>query len=232
MRQRSDLAGSGASTVNLKQLKNQIRREVKASPQKAAMLGLALCVGIYFWAPMVWKLVIRPKPAEVQTADGAIDTQVLMARLGTSMDALSKPTPTPERPWRMLAEAIDNDPLMARGGALPEVRDPFNGKMVVEAPQEDPVVLAEQQKEAEIDPVAAGLKLGSTLIGSRRRLALINGDVYTVGSEIDLGDGVVFYVAEVNNNEVVLVRGDREFALVIPEKDAAGGRSQKPGVSP
>jgi len=92
--------------------------------------------------------------------------------------------------------------------------------------------LAEQQKQTEIDPSAAGLKLSSTLIGPRRRLALINGDVYTVGSEIDLGDGVVFYVAEVNNNEVVLVRGEREFALVIPEKDVAGSRSRDSGVNP
>ena len=148
------------------------------------------------------------------------------------MDALSKPTPTPERPWRKLAEEIDDDPLMARGGPLPEVRDPFNGTLVVEAPEVDPVVLAEQQKQAEIDPSAAGLKLSSTLIGPRRRLALINGDVYTVGSEIDLGGGVVFYVAEVNNNEVVLVRGDREFALAIPEKDVAGSESRTPGVIP
>ncbi|MBX3414869.1 MAG: hypothetical protein KF708_19450 [Pirellulales bacterium] len=218
--------------MNLKQLKNQIRREVKASPQKAAMLGLALCVGLYFWTPMVWKLVRRSKPPAVQSADGTIDPQVLMSRLGTSLDALSKPTPTPERPWRMLAEEIDSNPLMARGGSLPEIRDPFNGTLAIVSPGRSLVAETEETRQAEIDPNAAGLKLSSTLIGPRRRLALINGDVYTVGSEIDLGNGVVFYVAEVSNNQVVLVRGDREFALVIPEKDRAGNGSRRLSAGP
>jgi hypothetical protein len=210
------------NAVNLKQLKNQIRREVKASPKKAAVLGLALGVGIYFWAPMVWKLVGGSKPAPVQAADGAIDPSTLMTRLGTTMDALSAPAPAPERPWRKLVEEIEGDPLMVRGGDLPEVRDPFNGEILAKAREIDPEVLAEEQKEMEVDPSEVGLKLSSTLIGPRRRLAVINGDVYTVGSQIDLGEGVVFVVAEVNDHEVVLVRGDRQFALAIPEKEQDG----------
>lgn len=208
---------AGTSIVNLKQLKSQIRREVKASPAKAAVLGLALCVGIYFWVPMVWKLVGRSKPAAVEAADGTIDTTVLMARLGTTMDALSTPTPKPELPWRELAEQIENDPLMQRGGPLPEVRDPFHGELVATVPELEVQKLEEQQAVAEIDPQKAGLKLSSTLIGPRRNLALINGEVYTVGSQIDAGAGVVFVVAEVSENEVVLVRGDQQFALVIAE---------------
>lgn len=216
--------------MNLKQLKNQIRREVKASPAKAGMLALALCVGIYFWVPMVWKAFGGSKPAAVQADDGTIDPAVLMSRLGTTMSALTAPTPTPERPWRNLAEEIDNDPLMVRGGELSKVRDPFNGKLVAKVPEIEAEELVAQQQAAEIDPGAAGLKLSSTLIGARRRLALINGDVYTVGSQIDMGDGVVFVVAEVNEYEVVLVRGDRQFALAIPEKTPGkGSPAGKPG---
>jgi len=106
---------------------------------------------------------------------------------------------------------------MMRGGPLPEVRDPFHGALVAAVPEIEVQMLEKQQAEAEIDPTKAGLKLSSTLIGPRRNLALINGEVYTVGSQIDVGKGVVFVVAEVSKNEVVLVRGDQQFALVLPE---------------
>jgi len=216
--------------VNFKQLKAQLRREVKASPKKAALLGLALCVGLYYWVPMLWRLLPGSSPPAVESADGTIDPETLMARLGTTMSALEAPNPTAELPWQKLAEEIDADPLMVRGAALPETRDPFSGPKVIEAVV-DPQALA-AEAASQLAPDEMGLELTSTLIGPRRRLALINGDVYTVGSQINLGNGVVFVVAEVDADRVVLVRGDRQFALAIPDDRATSSGGATPSAIP
>lgn len=60
-----------------------------------------------------------------------------------------------------------------------------------------------------------GLTLKSTILGDKRRAALINDKLYSEGSEIQL-DGVSYLLTLVRPREVHLKRGEQTYVLALP----------------
>jgi hypothetical protein len=67
-----------------------------------------------------------------------------------------------------------------------------------------------------VTPESLGLKLSGTLIGTERRVAIINGASYVEGRELRIADDIVFVLAKVSARKVVLARGQERFVLELP----------------
>lgn len=205
--------------MTFKQLKKQIQREVKASPQKAAALGLALAVGLYFWVPMLWGLVSQPGKSSTET----IDTQTALSRLGATISTTQSTAvqQSTELPWQEVAAAIDRDPLMSCQCDLALARNPFAQSTMSVDQQEPEVPVEVEPVRPQVTPQSAGLALTSTMIGAKRRVAVINGEVYLEGSKVEAGEGVAFYLAQVLPSRVVLELDGQEYPLNIERKPSA-----------
>lgn len=213
----------------------KLRREVAASPKKAALLAVVSVVALWFWAPLVTKSFSKtetpptdvarpagssgPLPATVAAAPGAN-----AAGAGSTEPSNSIRSRLPARPWRQLVAQIQNDPRMSPATDLVAERDPFKAP-IVEAPalkKPEAAVVVEQR---DLTPVSAGLVLNSTIVGRGERRALIGGEVYEEGSTIAAHGGESgFRLVEIRPREVILERKGRLYTLGLPTNEWAKGR--------
>ncbi len=98
----------------------------------------------------------------------------------------------------------------------PAVRDPFVAPRRPEKPQQADETQQRIVNE-EKTPADMGLVLSSTIVGSGRRTAVINGKVYGPGRELKAADGVVFVVRQIEPWGIVLERAGRQFDLALPQ---------------
>lgn len=199
--------------MNFKQIRNQLRREIKASPVKAGALGLGLCVGMYFWLPMLWGLL----PDKAPEVNEEMDHKTLFAKLGTTLEVTTEGTvEQPETPWQELVASIEQDDWMSRDGEIPaSARNPFEPQTDEAAEALAEKAAAELTKAAvQLRPDELGFELTGTTIGPRRRLAVINDRVYREGARLESEHGT-FILAEVRPSQVILQRGDQSYALEI-----------------
>lgn len=193
----------------------QLRREAARNPAKAGVLGLLLVVALWFWAPLVWGWIgsregtSRPSPTQ--------PPQATSEARGPAPAATAKIAPAAT--WQQLVEWRKQDPQTAAADTLKTRRDPFHAipapvvqEEVKAAPKVAPVVLTPEQ---------LGLKLSSTVVGSDRRVALINGRIFREGQVIKCGketQEILFRLAEIHSRHVVLERDGHRFELAIPDK--------------
>jgi len=205
--------------VNIKAVKKQLQREIRANPGKAGVLGLLLAYALWAWAPLVGGWFSgdeKPKAAIVPP----------VAKSDTPAPGESAAEPQKEdafEQWRSIAEAIDNDPLMRPTTRFSGGRDPLaehaqRGMPIVEQEEpERPVVVAQPRpREPEMTPKRAGLTLTSTVIGPRRSVAVVNGKAYILGREIHgFADGkpISFRLIDVQARRVILQRKGKQYAL-------------------
>ena len=64
--------------------------------------------------------------------------------------------------------------------------------------------------------------LSSTMIGTNKRAALINGRVYEEGSQISADGGLQFALATVETQRVLLERNGKQYPLEIKRRTASG----------
>jgi hypothetical protein len=206
--------------VTIEQLKQRLRREATKNPKQAAVLGLLLVVALWFWAPLVWSWL--PK-----------DQQAAAAQPGQPATAASQPQndkPTETEPaeaaasgptWETLAAWMKQDPLMAPATRLAGDRNPFAGADPVEAAKIAEIVEPPRREEQkEWTPDAMGLVLTSTIVGPRKRAALISGRAYAQGEKIvrQVEDArVVFELVEVHPRRIVLARDHARYELKLAE---------------
>ena len=110
--------------MSLQKLQKKALRELKASPQKAAMLALLAVVAAWFWAPLVFKSNVRVR-ARATTVAAATPAPAAAAN---PTPAASPPvSPNKQTSWREIATAIDRDPLMSPAplAGIAEERNPF-----------------------------------------------------------------------------------------------------------
>jgi len=167
--------------VNLEKLVKQLRRDLAANPKKAAALGLMILVAGYFWGPLAWKWFSasgskRSAKANlaslILTDDPVEPSQQIKARGGAKFK------------WEKARQLIKQDPRMVSANFDVAWIDPFG--QPAGAVEPDPVgnVSAEDMAvkaaaaaaNAPLDAGELGLKLGGVLIGSRSRVATINGE--------------------------------------------------------
>ena len=201
--------------MNASKLKKQLVRDLKASPQKAAVLGLLLLAALYFWSP----LVVRWLRPEAKTDVAVAEEQAVLEQPAPAVAPSTAPKP-PEHTWQQLVTWMDQDPRMLPAQDAAFLDTAFAAKPVkVEISDEDEP--AEVAAVVEASPQSAGLVLSGTLIGSKRRTAMINGRSYTVGSQIEVAPGVRFAVAEISPKRVVLSRGPQRFELAMAKSEGA-----------
>lgn len=191
----------------MNRLIRQLKREIKARPGKAALLGVLALVAAVVGVPRLWEMVRSgeatssvPQEAAAATAPPEVQTPA-GARLA----------------WHELAALIDQSramqPAMAK---LPGGRDPFGPVATVSVPQE--LENSEQRAGLAQSPSELGLKLTSTVIGPRRSLAVINGKVFELGARVPAAQAVEFELVEVHRELVVLTHGGRRYELTLARR--------------
>ena len=214
--------------MKLNRLYKRLRREIRTNPGKAGVLGLLLLVALYYWTPLVWGWVAPDRPADASMAE--------VPSLGAAAAgpaAPTQPVPTPSaaskpetHPWEQLVQWIEQDPATCPVADLSAGRDPFRA-VKPETPETETDDTQQQPEPVPpvLTPQSLGLQLSSTVIGPRRRVALIDGKTYQEGQAIYwAGDGqeIEFRLAEVHPRRVVLQWMGERFELAIPQPKRSG----------
>jgi hypothetical protein len=210
--------------VNPGKLGKKLRREAVANPKKAAFLGLAALLAVYFWMPLVrgWIGKDEKNAVEVAAKPNAVQNSLSPTSAAATTESAAKET---RPPWPQIIEWMHSDPRTMTAPPLTKTRDPFESPAVDVAATQ----AAEQPKPKlpAITPAAAGLALTSTIIGPQRRIAQINGRTYVVGQTIE---GVkekeslsaAFKLIEIHPRRAVLEAEGQRFELLIPEPGKSG----------
>ncbi|MEX2175605.1 MAG: hypothetical protein WD872_14675 [Pirellulaceae bacterium] len=211
--------------MKLDKLARQIRRDMLASPKKAAALSLMILVALYFWAPMVWGWIAPGQGAAenaVAAGDVILEDEAAPARAGTG-------TSKQVFPWAKVRKQLLADPRMRPRHLEAGWLDPFRAvAKEVAASASDPH--AAVAALAVVEPASVGLKLSSVAIGSRRRMATISGESYSEGEIVkpatksgEPSSDVEFRLARVDRHGVELERDGRLFKLEFPRASLAQG---------
>ena len=205
-------------------LAKRLQREIKASPQKAAVLGVLALVALYFWAPLLlgWVSGGKSPAAAVALQDPASAAQPLT--IATSDDTGASVGPT----WQEIDAWIERDLMMKPAAADLLAHNPFHVQTDIVQTDELAAVEAAPdeagQQQQSVTPVEAGLVLTSTITGGKRPVALINGRAYARGSTIR-GEGefgsTTFTLVEVRSKSVVLRQGDKTYEVKISPTELA-----------
>lgn len=195
-------------------LLKQLKREASRSPKKAAILGLLILVACYAWAPLALKWLKTDK-----------------AQIPAVMEVAAISPPPPEAPstgdqqrWQDVADLLDTDARM-RPARLAADRNPFVPLAILNT---QPELDRPPAPLVEATPAELGMVLVSTVVGQKRRTAMINGRAYSEGREVTAEDGTVFVLSEIGPRRIVLRRGDRDFELAIVRASTDDGPTIRP----
>ena len=219
--------GLGEWVVSAKFVK-KLKKELKKSPGKAAVLAALLGVAAWFWAPLMTGMLggSAPPPSIIATTANA-----------PTPNATITPTPVATQQqytWKQIAEAIDQDPRMlpAEPQVLP--RDPFRA-IAPEKPKEEVVIQAIAPPVVlDVAPRDAGLVLTSTIVGGRERAARLNGKTYHEGDVIKawVADKPLEYTLKfIYGRSIVLRLGEKEYELKMLRPQNGGAAASTVGVS-
>jgi hypothetical protein len=213
--------------VNLEKTFRQLRKEATANPKKAAILGLLGLVALYFWAPLLWTWLGDEAPAGPGTAQASLvgfDPLALAGPSAAAKEEPKKPDAAKKKiPWDQLAAWMKDDPRTAAATALTQRPDPFRVQVEEEPePEEEPEQQIQPPPVApEVTPESLGIGLSATVVGPRRRVAVIAGRAFAEGETVAMekdGETYEFRLAEVRPRTAVLQREGKQFELVIPQK--------------
>jgi hypothetical protein len=212
----------------IRALKDQLLRDLKASWQKTAALAVLLVVGLAFWVPPLVRVLSASTTTPAVASPAAVSAPATLAAPPT-VTAVAAPAFA----WEQAAAYLDTDPFVRSAEVAAVQRDPFRIDRDQFAP---PILFSEDQPPPPAPPAPsrpadggiAGLELKSTIIGTRRRAALINSHLYYEGREVFV-DGVTYTLTSVEPRRVILSRGQDVFELEIPNPGMSG---RQPGSPP
>jgi hypothetical protein len=202
----------------------RVRRELTKNPKKAGALGLLVVVALYFWAPLVWQWV-APASSTTFTATQTTDSQAPppgLAGTGVTNKTSAKKNAPPSHPWQQVVRWREQDPHTMTTG-----RDPVQRSKPMPTPVETAEATRKEEEAAKLvwSPESLGLEVSSTIVGTRRSVALINGRAYRQGDTIELakdGRSLTLTLAEIHPGRIVLHGMDQPIELTIPEREATG----------
>jgi hypothetical protein len=213
--------------MSLRNLQEQLLRDLKRSWAKTALLGVLLVVGIVLWVPPIFRSTTggsgrSPVALPVNSTGSAAKT----VSQGKAEPANGRVQVTEVFSWTSADEWLRFDPA-ARPAEMSLVRkNPFKFDRDQFAP---PILF-----EAEPPPVSEGTETGvlassnatpdikgavltTTIVGLNRRAALINDRLYNEGSEFKL-DGQTFAVERILPDRVRLSQEGVVYYLTIPSR--------------
>lgn len=193
------------------QFVKKLRKDLKKSPGKAAVLAVLFLVALWFWAPLLKNLAggeaTTPPPA-ASTSQVGISTP--------SSPGTTAPITQPQYTWKQITDAIEADPRMAPTAPATLERDPFHPIEETKPIAEPTEVVAAPPVAPDVPPADAGLVLNSTIVGSRRHVARVNGKSYRKGDTIAaaVGDNPLEYqLIAIDPRSVTLALGKRRYEL-------------------
>ena len=211
--------------MKLDKLARQLRRDVAASPKKAAALGLMVLVALYFWGPLVWGWI---SPGERKGKSAVAASDVILE--DDPIDPAAKAKREQQVfAWEKTRRKFLSDPRMSP--ALYDVswHDPFRRDELTD-PIRTTNTAQSQAAEAQSDPNKLGLVLTSVVVGPTRRSAVISGENYQEGQLVpgngrkgQAPGGVEFRLARVGFHEVQLERLGRTYTLKMSRPQLAPG---------
>lgn len=212
-------------TVNTSKLKKAIVKEFKRSPAKSITLLLLCPFALYFIAPL-FKGVL-PKSTKASAAVVPADSAPFVLPLPVLEPTTVEVANTN---WREIAQWMETDQLSQPVHAFTFARSPFVDPA---APgPESEADEAEEEQEAELpttvqDILEEGyLTLTMTMLGKRRRLATINGKVFSEGDVIPvtvergLGRRELFKLnlARVERRSAVITYNEETFQIELQDR--------------
>jgi hypothetical protein len=213
--------------VSINKLGKRLRRELKANPKKAAVLGLLVIGALCFWAPLLRSWI---SPGKATSAAGKSSPAVVpvAGTLATPTADGAAENKRPSHSWEQIVALIERDPRTRAATKLPGRPDPFHE--VVSKEEEQQAAAEKEAKEAKtaeapLDPQGLGMVLSSTIIGPNRRVALINGKAYPEGGQVVLGGSehpTEFRLTRVHPKGVVLERDGKLFEVNLPDRKSSG----------
>jgi len=231
--------------VNARRLLKQVKRELLASPKKAAILGIGLAAAVYFWTPLVWKWVAPKKTLQTAKKPAARNRTAPPAATMVPPKPAAKRRPEPS--WTELLEMMTADPLRRPANVSEDMTDPFKRpsppKPKVDSETEAKPAEPEPAPPPEISPEQVGIKLTGTVVGTKNRMAILSGRSYRVGEAVAgmmAGHGdlvaaeevaaippepsIEFELAKITPAAVTLRREGKEFVLRLRKPTVRGGR--------
>ncbi len=204
-----------------------------ANPKKAAILGLLGLVALYFWAPLIWGWVAKETPdGQPPSYDSATtETPPAWAQTAEQPTSDGEKTTAEKHSWDEIDKWIKQDPNTSPAGGFANLRDPFLvpvkevAKAETDEEEQEEAVVQPEPELPDATPAEMGLVLSSTIIGSKRSTAIINGRFFAQGQTIEAskdGQPISFVLVEVHPRKVVLRRGDKNFDLTIPRSTNSG----------
>jgi hypothetical protein len=228
--------------VSVGTLKQQLLQELKKSWQKTALLTLLFAVGLFFWIPPLLRSV-RADHTGGNAGTGTASASEVMRpdREPPPVAAEAVPArPAAAYSWEQVAAALESDPLVRSVEVAAIQGDPFR----IDFDQFSPPILFEEDPRDVSEPLLRGKKpeatarvldaspqlvkappglvLKSTIVGLKRRAALINSKLYYEGKDIYV-DGEVYRLTAIAPRKVILSRGQEQFELEIARAPEAGG---------
>ena len=214
--------------MNTSKLKKGIVKEFKRSPAKSIVLLLLCPVALYFIAPLVKGVLPKSTKSNKAIAMPASpDGAPFVVPLPTA-----QPTQVavPKTNWRAIAQWIEKDQLSKPTHAFTADRSPF-----VDPTAPDPEIEDEENEEEEEakrtttvhDIFNEGyLTLTMTMLGKQRRLATINGKVFSQGDVIPvavdggMGRQTLFKLnlTRVERRSAVLTYNEETFRLELQDR--------------
>ena len=230
--------------MNLSKLTKQLKRDLKASPAKAAALVVLVVVAVVFWGPLVFK---KEEPMKRKTASVAASAEAPQPAPSTGSAETQPPT------WRELAQRLEQDDRMTVPDAAARSSDaaslnPFDVETVADrgAAEVDRLLdeavdlgmLEEPEKNETPAAVEASLAdcpltLSSTLVGPKPK-AVINGVPHGLGRRIGTWNGKPLKLERIApRSAVVAWNGQvRELRVPAPGETPATSDEGERGADP
>lgn len=232
--------------MDLNRLTRQLRREVKANPGKATLLGVLLAVALYYWIPLVAKWLSpsdKLKTVHAQSVASAALVQTpeeprpLSGGNPTTIPNTQQQTPEAFPAWDQLVQWRQADPRTQPVQLPTGPRDPFHraDPESVSAGKDGPTATKSlpsgrggntgAQPKANAPPESLNVELTSIVVGPNRRIALINGRPYQEGNTLVFvqdGQPWEFRLWRILPNRIVLQWNDRRYEVKLHTSPSNG----------
>jgi hypothetical protein len=208
------------------------------------LLGILLVLGLFFWIPPLVRAMsgsFETSSTESRTGNSnAVPVSLPQEKTGQPSGSTTR-----HITWEQVDNLLATDPLIqsteiatVRGNPFEVATDQFSPPILFgedepagvpkskSAPQAARGTTRDPAAPAAAKPVAprgpSGLTLKSTILGEKRRAALINETLYSEGSVVQV-EGEDYLLAAVRSRQVELKKGDQVFVLDLPNLSASEG---------
>jgi hypothetical protein len=208
--------------MNAKNFVARLKRDLAKNKAKSAVLGMLCLVAVYYWVPLLGKLIWKPSPKTDVAA-----TLVEDASPSTPVSVAESKLDRPPFGWQDFATWCKSDPRMTPISLAPDVRNPF-ALHLPELAADNDLEDAGSDAVAELrSPAELGLKLQGTMIGAGTSTANISGEVYHLGARVPeirspghVDERDRFRLVEVGSRHVLLQRDGTLHRLEMDDQSA------------